>query len=151
VPPFCRLPVLENEKEVVMKRMYLALIVLGTFCMAMTLTVSGVAAGPVEYTWTLAALGQGGWIGGPMFEGGSVGGGGALSVNNGQLVARFHPTTWTEDAEDLITVCFDVTIIKGPADALPPTLCVGPAEVTGTAVKIDIFGSEHVFRITENH
>ena len=44
------------------------------------------AAGPVEYTWTLAALGQGGWIGGPLFNDGSVGGGGAFSANNGELL-----------------------------------------------------------------
>jgi hypothetical protein len=113
--------------------------------------IKAAARGPVEYTWTLAALGQGGWIGGPLFEDGTVGGGGALSVNNGQLVALFRPTTWTENASEEITVCFDVVQKKGPAGALPPTLCVGPAEVTGTPIRMIIFGSEHIFRITENH
>jgi hypothetical protein len=108
------------------------------------------AAGPVEYTWTLAALGQGGWIGGPLFEDGTVGGGGALSINNGKILAQFIPTTWTEDASEEITVCFDVVVRKGPSDALPPELCVS-GEVTGTPVHILIFGSEHIFRITENH
>jgi hypothetical protein len=32
----------------------------------------------VEYTWTLAALGQGGWLGGPLYEDGSAGGGGGV-------------------------------------------------------------------------
>src|SRR6185295_17965879 len=94
-------------------------------------TSSAKAAGPVEYTWTLAALGQGGWIGGPLFEDGSVGGGGALSMNNGQTVARFIPTTWTEDAAEQITVCFDVIQIK-PKGGQTSSTCVGPAEVTGT-------------------
>jgi hypothetical protein len=107
------------------------------------------AAGPVEYTWTLAALGQDGWIGGPLFEDGTVGGGGAFSANNGHLLAHFDPTVWTEDASENITVCFDITIQKGPADALPPPLCVGPAEVTGTPVHLELLGQDHIFRITE--
>src|SRR5215510_12715278 len=106
---------------------------------------------PVEYTWTLAALGQGGWIGGPLFEDGTVGGGGALSINNGRVVALFRPTTWTENSDDEITVCFDVIQKKGPAGALPPEICVGPNDVTGTQTHITIFGSVHIFRITENH
>jgi hypothetical protein len=109
------------------------------------------ASGPVEYTWTLAALGQGGWIGGPLFEDGRVGGGGALSINNGQIVALFRPTGWTENDDEEITVCFDVIQKKGPVGGLPPSLCVGPMAVTGTPTRIIIFGSEHVFRITENH
>ena len=107
------------------------------------------AAGPVEYTWTLAALGQGGWIGGPLFRNGSVGGGGAFSANNGELLAHFDPTNWTEDANGDITVCFDITIQKGSDDALPPSLCVGPAEVTGTPIHLELIGLDHIFRITE--
>ncbi len=106
------------------------------------------SAANVEYTWTFSALGQGGWLGGPLFEDGTVGGGGALSANNGQLVARFEPTTWTEDDFGVITVCFDVTLKKGTG--LPPSLCIS-GEVTGTPTHIFIFGSEHIFRITENH
>jgi hypothetical protein len=127
------------------------LAVIGIVC------VLGLAGGPVntsvkaadvEYTWTLAALGQGGWIGGPLFEDGSVGGGGALSSNNGQTVARFIPTGWTEDDQEVITVCFDVVQKKGTG--LPPEICVS-GDVTGTPTHIMIFGSEHIFRITENH
>jgi hypothetical protein len=109
---------------------------------------STVNAADVEYTWTLAALGQGGWIGGPLFEDGSVGGGGALSANNGTLVALFRPTTWSEDDQEMITVCFDVIQKKGTG--LPPAICVS-GEVTGTPTHVTIFGSEHIFRITENH
>jgi hypothetical protein len=107
------------------------------------------AAGPVEYTWTLAALGQGGWIGGPLFDDGRVGGGGAFSINNGQVLAHFDPTVWSEDADENITVCFDITVQKGPADALPPSLCVGPAAVTGTPIHLELLGLDHIFRITE--
>ena len=107
------------------------------------------AAGPVEYTWTLAAVGQGGWIGGPLFRDGGVGGGGAFSANNGQLLAHFDPTEWSEDASGNITVCFDITVVKGDEDALPPSLCVGPAEVTGTPVHLELLGLDHIFRITE--
>jgi len=128
----------------------LTLTVLGTFSLAIGLSASRAAAGAVEYTWTLAALGQGGWIGGPLFEDGTVGGGGAFSAGNGKLLARFDPTTWTENSSDQITICFDVTVMKGPSNALPPTICLGPAAVTGTPIKVTLFGSEHIFRITEN-
>lgn len=107
------------------------------------------AAGDVEYTWTLSALGQGGWLGGPLFADGSAGGGGAFSAANGQLLANLKPVSWTEDANENISICFSVTIRKGPADALPPMLCTPPSPVTGTAIKIDFFGEPHIFRITE--
>ena len=106
-------------------------------------------AGNVEYTWTLAALGQGGWIGGPLFEDGTVGGGGAFSMGNGKVVALFRPTTWSENDADEITVCFDVILKKG--GGLPSSLCIGPAEVTGTPIRIEFLGGPHIFRITENH
>src|SRR6476659_3902555 len=78
---------------------------------------AALAAGkPVSYTWTLAALGQGGWVGGPLFADGSMGGGGALSVNDGQLIERFRPATWSEPVDGTIHICLDVTAIK-PAGA----------------------------------
>ena len=124
-----------------------ALMALG---MVTTLGVSKVrATRSVEYTWSLAALGQGGWIGGPLFEDGSVGGGGAISLENGDLVARLDPTDWTEDASGNITVCFDIAIRKGPADALPPSLCSPPTPPTDTPVPLDFLGIDHNFRITE--
>ncbi len=107
------------------------------------------AAGDVEYTWTLAALGQGGWIGGPLYEDGSAGGGGAFSTDNGQVVARLRAVSWTEDADENITVCIGATIMKGPADALPPVFCTPPSPVTDTPVKIILFGDLHNFRISE--
>ena len=111
-------------------------------------TASAGAAGDVEYTWTLAALGQGGWLGGPLFADGTAGGGGAFSAANGQLLANLNPVSWTEDADENISVCFSATIRKGPADALPPLICTPPSPVTGTATIIILFGEPHVFRIT---
>jgi hypothetical protein len=137
-------------RKVLTSRVLILSGVLGVLGLVVSFGASKVrAAGPVEYTWTLAALGQDGWIGGPLFENGSVGGGGAFSDNNGELLAHFNPTGWTEDASGDITVCFDITIRKGPADALPPSLCVGPAEVTGTPVHLELLGEDHIFRITE--
>ena len=124
--------------------------VVGALGLVVSLGASKVrAAGAVEYTWTLAALGQDGWIGGPLFEGGSVGGGGAFSEGNGQLLAHFNPTNWTEDANGDITVCFDITIRKGAPGSLPSSLCIGPAAVTGTPVHLQLLGEDHIFRITE--
>jgi len=112
-------------------------------------TASAQARGDVEYTWTLAALGQGGWLGGPLFSDGSAGGGGAFSADNGQLLASFKAVSWTEDADENITICFSVTIRKGPADALPPLICTPPSPVTDTPIKIILFGDPHIFRISE--
>ena len=67
--------------------LFSSLLVLGTFCWILTPPAFHAAAKSVEYTWTLAALGQGGWIGGPLFDDGTVGGGGAFSVANGQVLA----------------------------------------------------------------
>jgi hypothetical protein len=137
-----------------MRRMFSIRVRLAVIGLLATLGLTAISkaapvnAPAVEYTWTLAALGQGGWIGGPLFEDGTVGGGGALSTNNGQTVARFIPTGWTEDDQEVITVCFDVIQKKGTG--LPSTLCVS-GETTGTPTHIVIFGSDHVFRITENH
>jgi len=112
-------------------------------------TASAQTSGDVEYTWTLAALEQGGWIGGPLFEDGSAGGGGAFSDENGQILANLKAVSWTEDADENITICFSVTIRKGPADALPPLICTPPSPVTDTPIKIILFGELHIFRISE--
>ena len=118
------------------------------FGMVATLGASKASAKP-EYTWNLAALGQGGWIGGPLFEDGTVGGGGAISLNNGDILADLDPTGWTEDDDENISVCFDVNIRKGSPDALPTSLCSPPTQPTGTPVHLDFLGIDHQFRITK--
>lgn len=117
--------------------------------MVTTLGASKARSAKPEYTWSLAALGEGGWIGGPLFEDGTVGGGGAIALNHGEVLASLDPTGWTEDDDENITVCFDVTIRKGPADALPGSLCSPPTQATGTPVHLDFLGIDHQFRITE--
>src|SRR5262245_43433117 len=116
-----------HRRFVVMRsvRMSVMSILVGVASLATmtTLAESKTASLKPEYTWNLVALGQGGWIGGPLFDDGSVGGGGHISLNNGQLVAELDPTFWTEDASENISVCFDIHIRKGPQDALPPSLC----------------------------
>ena len=119
------------------------------FGMVTTLGASKAPSAKPEYTWTLAALGQGGWIGGPLFEDGTVGGGGAISLSNGDILADLDPTSWTEDDNENITVCFDINIRKGDADALPGQLCSPPTPPTGTPVHLDFLGIDHEFRITE--
>lgn len=137
-------------RKVLMARVSILAGVMTMLALVVSFGASKVKAnGRVEYTWTLAALGQDGWIGGPLFEDGSAGGGGAFSANNGQLLANLDPTNWTEDANGDITVCFDITIRKGPANALPPSLCIGPAAVTGTPTHLLLLGADHIFRITE--
>lgn len=128
-----------------MRKMILLVAVLALLVLP---TASAQAQGDVEYTWTLAALGQGGWVGGPLYEDGSAGGGGAFSADNGQLLASFKAVSWTEDADENISVCISVTIRKGPADALPPLICTPPSPVTGTATQIILFGDPHIFRIS---
>jgi hypothetical protein len=117
--------------------------------MATTLVAANARSAKPEYTWNLVALGQGGWIGGPLFEDGSVGGGGAISLQNGDLLASLDPTGWTEDGNENITVCFDVNVQKGPVDALPTSLCSPPTQPTGTPVHLDFLGIDHEFRITK--
>ena len=112
-------------------------------------TTSAQASGDVEYTWTLAALGQGGWLGGPLFEDGSAGGGGAYSEDNGEVIARLRAVSWTEDAQGNISICISATFIKGFDEDLPPLFCTPPSPVTDTAIKIMLFGEPHIFRISE--
>jgi hypothetical protein len=117
---------------------------------ALLVPPSAVLAGgnpTVSYTWTLAALGQGGWVGGPLFADGSAGGGGALSVGDGQLVERFRPTTWTEPVDGVIHVCLDVSAVK-PAGGPGGAQCFDVPE-TGTPIRVTLFGTEHVLRVTE--
>jgi hypothetical protein len=116
--------------------------------MVTTLGPSNASSGKPVFTWSLAALGQGGWIGGPLFEDGTAGGGGAISLNNGEILADLDPTSWTEDDDENISVCFDVNVRKGPADALPPSLC-SPRSQPTTPVHLDFLGIDHEFRITK--
>src|ERR1041384_564975 len=102
-----------------------SILVIAVVAMLLVSTASTARAsgGDVEYTWTLAALGQGGWIGGPLYENGSAGGGGAYSDDNGDVVARLRAVSWTEDQQGNISVCISTTFIKGFDPDLPPFFC----------------------------
>src|SRR5215211_4517513 len=130
-----------------MKRVHLlvSIVILATLVMPSITSAGGNS--PVEYTWTLAALGQGGWVGGPLYADGTSGGGGAFSANNGQIVARIIPTTWTEPTEDVVNICFTIVPIK-PAPAPGSSMCI-TAEVTGTPTIVSLFGEPHILRVTE--
>lgn len=117
---------------------------------------AALAASPVEYTWTLAALGQGGWFGGPLFADGTAGGGGNIAIDNGSTIINVRPTSWSEPQPELIDICFTARTIKGSGPAtfsfcisdLIPTLL----PVTGTPVKVDLPNlGPHIVRVTELH
>jgi hypothetical protein len=130
-------------------RKSIILVVVLAMLLFSTVSAARASGGNVEYTWTLAALGQGGWIGGPLYADGSAGGGGAYSEDNGEVVARLRAVSWTEDADENISVCITTTFIKGFDEDLPAFFCTPPSPVTDTAIKIMLFGEPHIFRISE--
>jgi hypothetical protein len=130
-------------------RKSILLVALVAILLLSTVSAAKAGGGNVEYTWTLAALGQGGWIGGPLYADGSAGGGGAYSDDNGEVVARLRAVSWTEDAQGNISVCISTTFIKGFDEDLPAFFCTPPSPVTDTAIKIMLFGEPHIFRISE--
>ena len=131
------------------QQLLLSIALLAASLMPATTSAAAAANAPVEYTWTLAALGQGGWVGGPLFVGGTVGGGGAISMNNGQIVERIIPISWTELTEGMVEICFNVVPIK-PMPG-PGMLTCLDAPVTGTPQHVMLFGAPHILRVTELH
>jgi hypothetical protein len=101
----------------------LAIVALAAGLMAPAVRAS---APPVSGTYAIADLGQGGWGGGPLYADGSVGGSGALSFSNGQVIGRVTGGTWSLGAGPTVTICLDFQQTKGPAGAIPPSLCFGP-------------------------
>jgi hypothetical protein len=99
------------------------LIAVAAMLLVSTASAARASGGDVEYTWTLAALGQGGWTGGPLYEDGSAGGGEAYSDDNGDVVARLRAVSWTEDAQENISICISTTFIKGFDPDLPLFFC----------------------------
>src|SRR5262245_4879519 len=138
-------------RRVLTSRVWLVAVV-GMLGLVVSLGASRVkAAASVEYTWSLVSLGQDGWIGGPLFADGTVGGGGACAAKHGKRRAQFAPPSWSEDADGNLTICFDISIVRGNPDALAPSLCIGPTQPTGTPTHLLLLGQDHIFRITELH
>ncbi len=117
-------------------------------------TTAALAGGnsPVQYTFTLADLGQGGHGGGPLYADGSADG--HVTISGGQVIVHFHPTSWSWVVPgESVDICFDVHQIKGPP-SFPPTFCLSEAgfalPVSGTPVIITnpFSGVELLVRVT---
>ena len=103
----------------------------------------------VEYTFTIASLGQGIWGGGPLYSDGSAGGNVAFSAGNGETIFQIRAVSWEEIGDgEAVDICFETKEIKGDA-FFPPEFCLsetfGALPVTGGPVVDDGF----LFRVTE--
>ncbi len=110
--------------------------------------VIAAGASDVVGTFTLADNGQGGWAGGPLLADGTVGGGGALSFANGQVIAKVRGDSWSRAGSQAVNICFDVTQTKGPAGAAGPPVQCFTLPVTGTPIKVSMGGETTVIRVT---
>ena len=102
----------------------------------------------VEYTFTIADLGQGIWGGGPLYSDGSASGNVAFSAGNGEIVFQIQPVSWEEvNGGEAVDICFETREIKGDA-FFPPEFCLSDIgsvlPVTGEPVIEDRF----LFRVT---
>jgi hypothetical protein len=116
-----------------------------------TASIDQATSSPVVFTWLLSDLGQGGWIGGPLYANGTVGGGGAYAEDG--CVARFQGTVWSQ-AGGMIDICIDATILRGTCP-FPSSFCLSQLGVTlpitGTPEKVTLFGDDHIIRVTPTH
>lgn len=102
----------------------------------------------VEYTFTIADLGQGVWGGGSLFDDGSAGGNVAFSAGNGQAILQFQAVSWEEVNDgEAVDICFETRYIKD-GEFFPPEFCTSdigePLPVTGEPLIADGF----LFRVT---
>ena len=78
----------------------------------------------VEYTFTIASLGQGIWGGGPLYADETAGGNVAFSAANGEIIFQIRPVSWEEvNGGDALDICFETREIKGDA-FFPPEFCL---------------------------
>lgn len=106
-----------------MKKLF---ILIGVLVLAASLTSVAFAGGnpKVEYTWTIADLGQGVWGGGPLYADGSAGGYLPVSLANGQMIFQLNPTSWSEvDGGAAVDICFHLKEIKGTS-GFPSNFCL---------------------------
>jgi hypothetical protein len=116
------------------------LLVLVLFALTFMMVSSAEANSPVEYTFMWTDLGPGAAGGGTLYADGTAGGHMVVSDNNGQVVAHFHPVSWSEIVPgESVDICFDIHQIKGPP-IFPPGFCVSDfgisVPVSGTPVLI---------------
>lgn len=136
-----------------MKRNLNILIVV-IFAAAFCLVPSAKANSPVEYTFMWTDLGPGAAGGGTLYTDGAAGGHLVVSDNNGQVIAHFHPESWTDVVPgESVDICFDVHQIKGPP-IFPANFCVSDfgiaVPVSGTPVLITnpVDGSDTLLKVT---
>jgi hypothetical protein len=132
--------VLSLQQEVeTMKRILASLVV--AVCLAWVLALPAFAHGATVGTFAIADHGQGGWVGGPLRDDGTIGGGGAFSISTpaGQVVARETGGTWsgTLATGQSVLVCINLHQLQGPPGFLPPTLC---APIPVNAGPVNLFG-----------
>lgn len=102
----------------------LKMLVVLLFAAVLMIVSSAEADSPVEYTFMWTDLGPGAAGGGPLYSDGTAGGHMVVSANRGQVVAHFHPESWTEVVPGVsVDICFNVHQIKGPP-MFPPSFCI---------------------------
>lgn len=99
-------------------------------------TAASATTAPVVGNYAIADLGQGAWAGGPMYANGTLGGGGAFSMLNGQEILSITSGTWSGSTSG-VTICATVRPIKDPLGLAPGPLCIGPLPANTGPVKID--------------
>jgi hypothetical protein len=134
-----------------MKRM--SVLILTLLLVGLTTTVASAGDNSiVQYTWTVADLGQGVWGGGPLYADGSAAGNFPFSAEDGQLIFQLHPTSWYEVVPGaFIDVCFTVREMKG-SSGFPPAFCLSDIgivlPVTGTPITMPIPDGTALIRVT---
>jgi hypothetical protein len=111
-----------------MKRIFVLIVALLLVAVTSTVVLAG-GNSKVQYTWTLADLGQGVWGGGPLYADGSAAGNLAFSGFNGGLVFHLHPTHWYEvEPGEVVDICFELHEIKGET-GFPSAYCLSDVGV----------------------
>ncbi len=130
-----------------MKKLATSLII-AVFLASMWLPAVFAAEAPttVVGSYTVADLGQGGWVGGALHSDNTISGGGSYSASTpeGQVIAKITGGSWsgTLATGDTVTLCLDVLQIHGPAGALPPEFCAPitvntePTVIDGTLFRV---------------
>ena len=126
-----------------MKRLLVPMIAAGSL---LGLPAAAASASPAPVgSFAIASLGQGAWAGGPLYGDGTLGGGGAFSLANGQEILVITGGTWAGNAASGVTVCANVRVIKDPFGLAGGPVCLGPLPVNagpqvifGTLIKVSL-------------
>ena len=119
---------------------YVKILIVVVSALTFMMATPSEANSPVEYTFMWTDLGPGAAGGGTLYSDGTAGGHMVVSANNGQVIAHFHPVSWSEIVPgESVDICFDIHQIKGPP-IFPPGFCVSDfgiaVPVSGMPVQI---------------